>query len=599
MYALNLVISLIVCLVIFHHLIYPFSLRFLARNNPRAVVKPAPLNFKSVSIIVPVYNEAEVMQAKLENLKALHYKADKLDFILAFDGCTDDSLYICRSFLENNPEFAKRVTLMPSPYNLGKVARLNLAIKQSKAEIIILNDASAELPVNSVLMMVAGFENPNVGVVCPSYRIGKTGHGTEKGYWRYQGGIKRLEARLHSPIGAHGACYGFRRSLYTSLPLDTINDDVMIPMRMVAQGQRCLYLENLIVTELSGTPPQKDFERRVRLGAGNFQQVLRIAPLLKNASPKLIYLFACGKALRGLMPLLLVALIGLLLIGTAIEPMIYTPFLSCVAVLFCLAFMHLRIEKGLSGLLGLAAYATAGYYACFVGIVRYLKGDYARSWSGETATIGRKGFLPLSTRILKRSFDIIMGLIAFAVMVVLYLPLALLIKLESKGPVIYKQTRVGEATQTHTCLFQLYKFRTMRVDAESQSGPVWAKVGDPRVTRIGRFLRKSRLDELPQAINVLMGNMSVVGPRPERPNFFCDLEAAIPFYCERTYGIKPGITGLAQITTGYDSNVEDVRRKVLYDHVYALQLGDAYSWFKTDVGISLRTFGVMVLGLGR
>ena len=120
----------------------------------------------------------------------------------------------------------------------------------------------------------------------------------------------------------------------------------------------------------------------------------------------------------------------------------------------------------------------------------------------------------------------------------------------------------------------------MRVEAELGSGPVWAKKNDPRITKVGIFLRKTRLDELPQWLNVLKGEMSVVGPRPERPCFVKKLEDSIPFYTERTFGLRPGITGLAQVNQEPDSTIEDVRNKVLYDHAYAVRLGTWWSWIR-------------------
>ncbi|OYX74690.1 MAG: sugar transferase [Rhizobiales bacterium 32-66-11] len=202
-------------------------------------------------------------------------------------------------------------------------------------------------------------------------------------------------------------------------------------------------------------------------------------------------------------------------------------------------------------------------------------------------------------RLGKRAFDIAVGLVATAVLALVFLPVALAIKLTSRGPVLYRQLRVGQATPTQTRLFYLYKFRTMYVDAEARTGAVWATVNDPRVTPVGRFMRKTRIDELPQALNVLKGEMSIVGPRPERPAFFAKLETEIPFYTERTFGLKPGITGLAQVNQGYDASIEDVRSKVSYDHAYAMRLLDPLDWFKTDLWIILRTASTMVLGKGQ
>jgi lipopolysaccharide/colanic/teichoic acid biosynthesis glycosyltransferase len=198
----------------------------------------------------------------------------------------------------------------------------------------------------------------------------------------------------------------------------------------------------------------------------------------------------------------------------------------------------------------------------------------------------------------KRLADIVIASVTLGILALLFIPLAVVIKLDSRGPVLYRQLRVGRRTPSRSDFFYLIKLRTMRTDAESATGPVWATTGDPRVTRVGRFLRKSRLDELPQCINVLRGQMSIVGPRPERPAFFSRLEQEIPFYTERTFGLKPGITGLAQIKLGYDASIEDVRMKVLWDHVYAMRLASPFDWITTDIGIVLKTIVVMITKRG-
>jgi exopolysaccharide biosynthesis polyprenyl glycosylphosphotransferase len=149
---------------------------------------------------------------------------------------------------------------------------------------------------------------------------------------------------------------------------------------------------------------------------------------------------------------------------------------------------------------------------------------------------------------------------------ILSLPLvlltAILVKLESRGPVFYKQERVGKNGRT----FVLMKFRSMRVDAE-QDGPVWASKGDARTTRVGRIIRKIRVDEIPQFWNILKGEMSFVGPRPERPHFVSQLAEEIPFY-EQRHLIAPGLTGWAQIKYPYGSSIEDARQKLQYDLFY-------------------------------
>jgi lipopolysaccharide/colanic/teichoic acid biosynthesis glycosyltransferase len=185
------------------------------------------------------------------------------------------------------------------------------------------------------------------------------------------------------------------------------------------------------------------------------------------------------------------------------------------------------------------------------------------------------------------------------ILAITFVPVALAIKFTSRGPIFYKQLRVGKWTPEKMDFIHVLKYRSMYVDAESHSGATWATEDDPRITPVGRFLRKTRLDELPQFINVLKGDMSLIGPRPERPDFYNKLENDIPFFVERTYDVLPGITGLAQVNQGYDTCIEDVRSKVGYDHSYALSLSSFKTWLSTDIHIVFKTLKIMVDGRGR
>lgn len=203
------------------------------------------------------------------------------------------------------------------------------------------------------------------------------------------------------------------------------------------------------------------------------------------------------------------------------------------------------------------------------------------------------------TALCKRAMDMSIAIVGLMMTLPLYPFIAIAIKLDSPGPVFYRQMRIGYQRDSYISLFHMIKFRTMRADAEAKSGPVWAQKNDPRITKLGNFLRKTRLDELPQLWNVMFGDMSIVGPRPERPGMCNKLESSIPFYTERTYDVVPGITGLAQVNLGYDETIDDVRNKVAYDHAYALALSSPLDWLKMDVFIMFKTFMVMVLGRGQ
>jgi sugar transferase (PEP-CTERM system associated) len=189
----------------------------------------------------------------------------------------------------------------------------------------------------------------------------------------------------------------------------------------------------------------------------------------------------------------------------------------------------------------------------------------------------------------KRAVEALVSALLLVATLPLLVVLGLLVRLESRGPALYRQSRVGR----RGALFTLVKLRTMREDAETASGPVWTDPEkDPRVTRLGRFLRKFRLDELPQLWNVLKGEMSFVGPRPERPHFVQTLRLVIPYYDER-HAVRPGITGWAQVKFGYGSTIEDSERKLQFDLYYVKNMS-----LLLDLVIVLETFKVMLLGRG-
>jgi len=190
--------------------------------------------------------------------------------------------------------------------------------------------------------------------------------------------------------------------------------------------------------------------------------------------------------------------------------------------------------------------------------------------------------------VIKRSFDIVASLVLLITTLPIMVIVATLLAMESGAPIIYRQERVGLGGRA----FSLLKFRSMRPDAEADGKPMWAKVGDPRITKLGRLLRRTRADELPQLLNVLRGEMSLVGPRPERPVFVEMLTQQIPFYAVR-HSVKPGLTGWAQVRYSYGANVEQSMKKLEYDLYYVKN----HSLF-LDVHILLATVRVVMRGEG-
>ncbi len=189
---------------------------------------------------------------------------------------------------------------------------------------------------------------------------------------------------------------------------------------------------------------------------------------------------------------------------------------------------------------------------------------------------------------IKRTFDVVLALLGLVLAAPLMAIVAPLIRLTSPGPALYSQKRVGK----DGVIFTIYKFRSMRSDAEAATGAVWAKVGDTRTTPFGRFLRRSRLDELPQLWNVLIGDMSFVGPRPERPEFIAELTKQVPFYGQR-HAVRPGLTGWAQVRHRYGSTVDDSLQKLQYDLYYIKNMSIVF-----DVLIVVETVKTVLVRVG-
>lgn len=306
-------------LVVYHHVGYPMLLSRLGRravaNNrlPTAMARGFRQNqedgtLPTITLIMPVYNEAETLVAKLQNLATLDYPADKLIVHLHFDGCSDGSHAIALAQLSDPLVQQLQIRLFNHPHNRGKVAVLNDAMALAQSDLVAFSDVSALLPIDSLLLAAAHFEDPAVGVVGEAYRFWQPGSRGEESYWHYQSQIKLCESALASMLGAHGAFYVMRHCCLAPLASDTINDDFILPMQAIAKGYRAVYDNRCAALELEVSNPSLEAHRRQRIGAGNTQQLLRLLPLLHPRFGWVAFNFASGKALRVLMPLCLTLL---------------------------------------------------------------------------------------------------------------------------------------------------------------------------------------------------------------------------------------------------------------------------------------------------
>ncbi len=195
------------------------------------------------------------------------------------------------------------------------------------------------------------------------------------------------------------------------------------------------------------------------------------------------------------------------------------------------------------------------------GLINPLNPYYGNT-AAQDRSLSRSAIEPVQTNLWRRLFDLSVSILALILLSPIILMVAAAIKMDSPGPIIYRQERVGRNNRH----FTMYKFRSM-IDRAEPHGPVWAQINDRRVTRIGKLLRQFRLDELPQLINVLKGEMSIIGPRPERPCFVQNISDTIPNFNSR-HAVRPGITGLSQVVLPYCASIEDARKKFSFDLYY-------------------------------
>jgi len=577
------------------YLLYPLLVRYGFRPKERSLVQRAE-RLPKVSVLIPAHNEAARLDQKLRNTLALTYPREHIEILVASDGSDDHTADLARGYEDSG------VRVFELPERGGKLAALNHLLAQAHGELILFTDVGANLPENTVSELVQDLADPGVVVAMPRYAsIGENGTATADGaYWDRETRLKELEADRDMLLGAHGACYLMRRDAIATVPADTIHDDLLWPLLARAAGGRIVYRSDIVVPDVAPAHLSTIFERTARMAHGNLQILWRNRALLGPRHARLATSLIGHKLLKTLGPVWILGL-ALWVNYRALSAATLVPLaIAGDALILLLAGAMLWRGAGLPlpRSLAMGVHALVAISACGVGILRFPLRSNGTRWrrppENDVLALHRPALPPRSVRIVKRTLDVTGSALGILVALPLIPFIAFAIRLTSPGPVLYRQERVAKDYLGRPRGFAIWKFRTMRVDAEADGEAVWALEKDPRVTAVGGFLRKVRLDELPQLFQVLRGDMTLVGPRPERPSITDSLSLQLPSYDDRHSPCKPGITGWAQVHTGYDTSVDSVREKLLYDFTYNAHLYQLRSYLAMEMRVIVLTLAVIV-----
>lgn len=600
MVLLLVIFLLAVTVVIYHHVIYPQILQRLANkveHNTHHVAAPVARNdMPTIGVFITAYNEAAFIEEKLHNLACQLYPNDKMGFHLVTDGCDDNTAIIAKGVMDKLSEQLIYCTLDELATNGGKINALNLLIDKYRSayDIIVFTDVSALVSINAFEAVAKEMSDQQVVALSGKYLPKAHNHKNLEKYWHYQNAIRELEGNLGAVNGFAGAMFAMRSKHVVKLDKGVINDDFVQVVQAVAKDKLARFSNDIAIVECESDGLNTDLTRRMRIGAGNWQQIKYILNSIQTFNGAQLFSFVSNKLLRGLMPVVIVtAYISLLMLAFK-GALLAQLLIASAALVHLIGFVKSFFKCDLKlPVIDSVNYLVMSYFTCAVGIVMGTR--YKKAWR----RVKHVNFNVISINICKRAIDIIGALIGLILSIPIVLIAAILIKLESKGPVFFHQLRVGKITHTQADLIYVHKLRTMHHQAEKHSGAVWAQGNDTRITKVGRILRKTRIDELPQLWNVLKGDMSLVGPRPERPVFYQQLEREIPYFIQRTFCTRPGITGLAQVMNGYDNSVEDVRNKIAWDYSYVLSMSKLSTWLMMECAVILKTVKVVVLGKGQ
>jgi cellulose synthase/poly-beta-1,6-N-acetylglucosamine synthase-like glycosyltransferase len=376
-----------VLLVLYHHLGYPLILKWAQRHqqNDDILFKPRHYTDKysdkqlpTISLVIPAFNEQQWVADKIRNCAALDYPQDKLRVIIACDGCTDNTLEIAQNTAQENNCLALDLEICEFKNNRGKVAVLNDVIASLDSDLVALSDVSALISLDALVVAAAQFKLKQLGVINSHYCLMAPSSVGEASYWQYQSKIKLAESSLGSTLGAHGAFYIFRRELFKTLAKDTINDDFILPMQIVASGYVAKQDNRIVSVECERTDSTMDWQRRVRIASGNMQQVLRLKSMFHPQYGGIAFAFASGKALRVAMPFLMVtALLGSLFLAP--EYLSFALLAMAQLALYFFAFIY-ALFKPNNKYLKVLSYLVNGHIAGMMGALSYLCKGHQQPW---------------------------------------------------------------------------------------------------------------------------------------------------------------------------------------------------------------------------
>jgi poly-beta-1,6-N-acetyl-D-glucosamine synthase len=361
--------------LIYVYIGYPILLVAISSIRKKPVKKAE--SFPSVTLIIPAYNEERVIREKLHNAFSLDYPKEKLQIILASDGSSDHTVPLSRVYREQG------LTLLDYPERRGKPGVLNDAVQEAAGEIIVFSDASSLLGPDAVRKLVQNFNDPQVGCVCGDYKLAYTDkslRGQGEGLFvRYELFLKKKEAEIGSVLGLHGAIYAFRKEIYVALPADAINDDYILPAMIVSRGYRAVFEEEAVAYEKEQSDLRSEWRRRVRIAAGNVQQMRHVAFLFNPLRGMLFVQFLSHKVLRTMTPfaLMLLFVSNMALTGPFYESLLYLQILF-----YFLALVGYACEKSDVRIKVLSSlfYFCLANVAVAVGVLKYVTRGAEVKW---------------------------------------------------------------------------------------------------------------------------------------------------------------------------------------------------------------------------